>query len=156
MSQDAIVVEKVRAAIKDRALYLALLYRSFSKALPAEDVERLAREAIFEYGRVRGEKDSESMTPERWVDHHMAKGSGAVFQSRVSKAEDHAAQEMTYCPLMEAWRELGCTAEEMDLLCDVAMEVDRGRAAYHGLAVEIPLRIGKGDSCCRLVLRKNP
>lgn len=154
MSEDTVAVEKVRAAIKDRALYLALLYRSFSKALPSEQVEKLAREAIFEYGRVRGKKDSESMTPEKWVDHHMAKGSGAVFQSNIYKEADHCVQEMTYCPLMEAWRELGCSPEEMDLLCDIAMEVDRGRAAYHGLTVEMPERIGKGDPRCRLVLRK--
>jgi hypothetical protein len=154
MSDNNEVVQKVRAAIEDRALYLALLYRSFSKVVPADQAEKLAREAIFEYGRLRGAKDSEAMTPERWVDSHMAKGSGAVFESRIVKGEECCNQEMTYCPLMKAWRELGCSAEEMDLLCDIAMEVDRGRAAYHGLSVDMPKRIGKGDSFCQLVLRK--
>ncbi len=155
MSENTELVQKVRAAIKDRALYLAVLYRSFSKALPAEQAEKLAREAIFEYGRNRGSKDAGTMTPEKWVDHHMAKGSGAVFESRITKGDGYCLQEMTFCPLMEAWRELGCSADEMDLLCDIAMEVDRGRAAYHGITVEMPMRIGKGDSHCRLVLRKS-
>ncbi len=154
MSEDKVVVEKVRAAIKDRALYLAFLYRSFSEAMPAEEAEKLARKAIFDYGRYKGAMDSGKATPESWVDHHMAKGSGAVFESRVAKEEGYCLQEMTFCPLMEAWRELGCSAEEMDLLCDIAMEVDRGSAAAHGLTVEMPMRIGKGDAHCRLVIRK--
>ena len=155
MNNDAIVVDKVRAAIKDRALYLALLYRSFSQAMPREQAEKLAREAIFEFGRVKGKRDVGEMTPESWVEGHMAKGSGDVFESRISKGEECCEQEMTFCPLMEGWKELGCDAAEMDLLCDIAMEVDRGRAAYHGMTVDMPQRIGKGDSCCRLVLRKS-
>lgn len=148
------VVEKVREAIKDRALYLALLYRSFSKALPPDQVEKLAREAIYEYGRLKGQKDAGQISPEQWVDHHISKGSGAVFKSRIVKEQDHCEQQMTYCPLLEAWKELGCSQEEIDLLCDIAMEVDRGRADYHSISLEIPERMGRGDPSCRLVLRR--
>jgi hypothetical protein len=155
MSQNNnVVVEKVRGAIRDRALYLALLYRSFSQALPPDQVERLAREAIYEYGRIKGQSDAGRTTPEEWVDKHISKGSGAVFESRIVKGEDCCEQQMTYCPLLEAWKELGCSQEEIDLFCDIAMEVDRGRADYHGIPWEIPERMGKGDSSCRLVLKK--
>jgi hypothetical protein len=154
MSHNDVVVDKVRSAIKDRALYLTLLYRSFSKALPPDQVERLAREAIYEYGRIKGQGDGGKITPEEWVDKHMSKGSGAVFQSRIVKEKDRCEQQMTYCPLVEAWKELGCSQEEIDLFCDIAMEVDRGRADYHGIPWEISERIGKGDSFCRLVLKK--
>jgi len=154
MNNNEVVVAKVREAIKDRALYLALLYRSFSRALPPDQVEKLAKEAIYEYGRLKGQKDGGQITPEEWVDHHISKGSGAVFASRIVKARDHCEQQMTCCPLLEAWKELGCSQEEIDLLCDIAMEVDRGRADHHGILLEIPERMGRGDSLCRLVLRK--
>lgn len=150
------VVEKVREAIKDRALYLALLYRAFAKAFPPEQVEKCAREAIYEYGTFKGQKDGGKITPEEWVEKHVSKGSGAVFQSTIVKEEECCEQRMTYCPLVEAWKELGCTREEIDLLCDIAMEVDRGRAEYHGIPWEIPDRMGKGDPSCRLVLKKEP
>jgi hypothetical protein len=52
-----------------------LLYRSFSKALPPDQVERLAREAIYEYGRIKGQRDGRKITPEAWVDKHVSKGS---------------------------------------------------------------------------------
>ena len=149
-----VIIERVRKAIEDRGLYLALLYRSFCKSLPPDQVEKLARQAIYEYGQIRGQRDGKKITPEEWVDKHVSKGSAAVFESRIVKEEDCCQQQMTYCPLLEAWRKLGCSEEEIDLFCDIAMEVDRGRAAYHGIPCEIPERMGKGDPSCKLVLWK--
>jgi len=61
--------------------------------------------------------------------------------------------EMNVCALVDAWRELGCTPHEVDLFCDIAMEGDRGRADYHGIPIEIPERMGKGDAHCRMLLQ---
>jgi hypothetical protein len=152
---DEIAVNKIRAAIKDRALYLALLYRSFSTALPPEQAETLARKAIFEFGMLKGKRDKLPMTPEAWVDSHVTKGSAAVFKSRIVKAEDHCEQQMTFCPLVEAWQELGCGPQEINLLCDIAMEVDKGRAAYHKIPLDITQRLAAGDPYCCLVLHKS-
>ena len=146
-------VQKVRAAIGDRATYLAMLYRSFAGALPAARAEELAREAVFECGRLKGERDGQPLTPEDWVDSHAAKGSASVFESRIVKGTDSCEVQMTYCPLLERWKELGYNDAELDLLCDIAMEVDRGRGDFHGLEVDIPQRMGKGDEFCRLVIR---
>jgi hypothetical protein len=154
MTENELVVKKVREAIKDRALYLALLYRNFSKALPAEQVEKLARQAIFEYGTLKGIRDTNKITPETWVDLHVSKGSAAVFKSQIIKETDHCEQRMTFCPLVEAWQELGCTREEINLFCDIAMEVDLGRAAFHKIPIEITHRIAVGDSYCCLVLKQ--
>lgn len=147
-------IEKVREAIKDRATWFVLLYRSFSKVLPPEEVERLAREAIYQFGTLKGKKDGRKITPDEWVEKHVAKGSGQIFQSEIIKEKDFSEQRMTFCPLVEAWKELGCSDEEIDLFCDIAMEGDRGRADYHGISMEIPKRMGKEDSFCQLILKK--
>jgi hypothetical protein len=153
MSQEEII-KRVREAIKDRATWFALLYRSFAKVLPQKEVERACREAIYEFGKLKGKKDAKKITPEEWVEKHMSKGSGEVFESQIYREKDHSEQRMTFCPLVEAWKELGCSKEEVDLFCDIAMEGDRGRADYHGIPYEIPKRLGKGDSYCRLLLKK--
>lgn len=149
---DTEVVEKVRAAIKDRAQYLALLFRSYSTVIPAEDAKQYARKAIYEFGQIKAKRDPQPFSPEKWVDKHIAKGSADVFCSRIIKGPDHCEQQMTFCPLVEAWQELGCNPREIDLLCDIAMEGDRGRAEYHGIPLEIIHRIAKGDAYCCLVL----
>ena len=146
-------IKRVREAIKDRAIWFALLYRSFSKILSPRQVEKACREAIYEFGRLKGKKDGHKITPEQWVDRHMAKGSGAVFQSQIYKEKDYSEQRMTFCPLIEAWKELSCTDKEIDLFCDIAMEGDRGRADFHGIPFDMPKRLGKGDSYCSLLLK---
>jgi hypothetical protein len=154
MNQEEETIKRVREAIKDRATWFALLVRSFSKVLPSGEVERLAREAIYQFGTLKGKKDGKKISPDEWVEKHMAKGSGAVFQSEIAKGKDSSEQRMTFCPLVEAWKELGCSAEEIDLFCDIAMEGDRGRADFHGISWEIPKRLGKRDSFCQLILKK--
>ena len=63
-------------------------------------------------------------------------------------------QKMKFCPLVEAWQEMGCSKEEIDLFCDIAMEGDRGRADAHGVQMVLDERIGKGDPCCKLMIHK--
>jgi hypothetical protein len=144
------MVEKVRAAIKDRATWFALMYRSFKEDFPEKDVERLARKAIFEFGRMKAGKDPKDFSPAAWVEKHVSKGSALVFDSDVEVNDDGATQRMKFCALVEAWKEMGCSSEEIDLFCDIAMEGDRGRAAAHGVRMQLEERIGRGDKFCNL------
>lgn len=150
MDEQQGMVNKVRAAIKDRATWFALLYRSFKEALPEKEVERLAREAIYEFGRLKAGKDPADFSPRAWVERHVSKGSALVFDSEVEINEGGAVQRMKHCPLVEAWKEMGCTPEEIELFCDIAMEGDRGRADAHGVRMDLVERIGRGDPFCNL------
>ena len=67
------VITKIRAAIKDRATWLALLYRSFKAEFPEDAVERLARKAIFEFGRLKAAKDPVDFSPRAWVERTPAR-----------------------------------------------------------------------------------
>jgi hypothetical protein len=144
------MIDKVRAAIKDRATWFALLYRSFKEAFPEDEVQRLSRKAIYEFGRLKAKKDPPGFSPELWVRRHVEKGSALVFDSDVEVNDEGAVQQMKFCALVEAWKELGCSKEEIDLFCDIAMEGDRGRADAHGVSMELEERIGRGDPYCRL------
>jgi hypothetical protein len=149
------MIDKVRAAIKDRATWLALLVRAFQSEFPAEQVERLARRAIFEFGRMKAARDPADFSPAAWVEKHVQKGSAVVFDSDVEIRDDGAVQRMKHCALVDAWKEMGCTPAEIDLFCDIAMEGDRGRAAAHGVRMELEERIGRGDLFCNLKIFKN-
>jgi hypothetical protein len=131
-------------------MWFALLYRTFKEAFPEDDVERLARKAIYEFGRLKAKKDPEPFSPASWVERHVEKGSNLIFDSDVAVDDEGALQIMKYCPLVEAWKDMGCTEAEIDLFCDIAMEGDRGRADAHGVGMALRERIGKGDSCCKL------
>ena len=144
------MIEKVRAAVKDRATWFALLYKSFNEVLPETEVQKAARKAIYEFGRLKAKKDPADFSPELWVKRHVDKGSYLVFDSDVEVNAEGAVQQMKYCALVEAWKEMGCSDEEIDLFCDIAMEGDRGRADAHGVRMELEERIGRGDPYCKL------
>ena len=144
------MIDKVRAAIKDRATWFALLVRSFQEAFPEKDVERLARRAIFEFGRMKARIDPKDFSPAAWVEKHVSKGSSLVFDSDVEINDKGAVQRMKFFALVHAWKEMGCTPQEIDLFCDIAMEGDRGRADAHGVRMELEERIARGDKYCNL------
>jgi len=150
------MIAKVRAAIKDRATWFALLYRSFKEVLPAADVDRLARKAIFEFGRMKAANDPQDFGAAAWVEKHVSKGSALVFDSDVEINDGSAVQRMKFCALVEAWKEMGCSPEEIDLFCDIAMEGDRGRAEAHGVRMELEERIARGNPYCQLKIFDYP
>jgi len=77
-----------------------------------------------------------------------------VFSSTTKKTEHQDEQKFTYCPLVEAWKKVGCTKDEIDLLCGIAMEGDNGMAAGAGIDLELPKRLAAGDDCCHFILKK--
>ncbi len=145
-------VPKVRQAMKDRAAWLLFIYRSFSKILPADEVERSLREAIREFGHLRAKRDGNALSARGWVDKHEDTGAIEVLASNLVRNGGTCEQQMTYCPLVEQWKEEGCNKEELKLLCDIAMEGDYGRAEKNGLNLEITETIARGAERCRLIL----
>ena len=146
------MIEKVRAAIKDRATWFALLYNGFKEVLPEEKVEEISRKAIFEFGKMKAKKDKLPFSHKEWVSKHESKGSALVFDSDIEIFGDHSIQKMKHCALVDAWKEMGLSSEDIAKLCDIAMEGDRGRAAAHGVHMELKETLGKGDNFCKLII----
>ncbi|MFH1513049.1 MAG: L-2-amino-thiazoline-4-carboxylic acid hydrolase, partial [Bacillota bacterium] len=55
-----------------------------------------------------------------------------------------------YCALVSAWQKLGFDDETVALLCDMAMDGDRGIAQAMGLELSLDDTIAKGCASCKL------
>ncbi len=152
MSVSQETVTKVRGAIQDRARTYATFYLILAEEFGEKKAEELCRKAIGQYARERARREG-ARTPESWVDEHMG-FAGKIFESTIVKNDDACEQHMTFCPLLEEWKAMELSPEMQDLMCDIAMELDRERAAAHGIPCDIVERVGKGDSFCRVVLWK--
>jgi len=147
------MIQKVRAAIQDRATWFALLFEEFSRELPEEKVIELSRKAIHRFGLLKAQKDPEPFRAKDWVLRHKAKGSADIFDSDIEYDEAQAIQKMKFCALVEAWKALGLSKERIELFCDIAMEGDRGRADGHeGIRMELQETIAKGCEFCKLII----
>ncbi len=147
------VTERVRGAMRDRARLMACLCGELEKILPSDKAEAAARKAITSYGCIRAERDGHKITPDEWVDIHY-RDMGGVFETEITKNDEYSEMRMHYCPLLEEWKAMGLSPEKQDLYCDIAMELDRNRAAEHDIPCDIVERLGKGDSFCRVRLWK--
>jgi hypothetical protein len=154
MKKESNLTLAVRSAIEDRAAYLFFLYKEMEKDFGKKKAEELARKAIRKFGYFKAKKRGRVYTPEKWIKQHLQSVSGSVFKSqgvKVSKKEGEL--NFYYCPLVRAWKKLGASKKEIALLCDIAMEGDRGRGKVECFKVEIPKTIGRGDKFCRLILK---
>lgn len=60
-----------------------------------------------------------------------------------------------YCPLVEAWQKLGCSDEEIEVLCDIAMNGDRGIASvFDDFKFSLGKTIAQGHNCCEIRFNK--
>ena len=79
----------------------------------------------------------------------------AIFEMKFLKLDDDSFDvDFHYCPLVTAWQKQGCTDEEIDKLCDWAMEGDRGIADAFGCELELKKTIAKGDEVCEIRFRR--
>lgn len=147
------LTEAVRSAIEDRATYLYLLFKEMEAANGTAAALDMARRAIFRYGQIKAQAMPPMSSPVDFVHHQMRPGRAAVFaKEAVTIRPERSELRFHYCPLVQAWRRLGATPEELAMLCDVAMEGDHGMVSEAPFALQVASTIAKGDACCRLIL----
>jgi hypothetical protein len=80
-----------------------------------------------------------------------------VFQIKIiNKSENKAEIAMSYCPLLEMWREMKYSPDEICRLCDIAHQIDYGTIEGCGFALEFPERAACcGEKCILKISKKN-
>ncbi len=148
------LTDAVRGAIKDRALWFYLLLDE-AKAQGA-NADEMAKKAIFKYGQIKGARISDCQTPREFFDGIVTKNSSLAFaMEEVCVAENQGIYRFHACALCEAWRELGCTQEEIGRLCKLAMEGDFGLVSSYPLDLSFNCTIGDGAKYCEMVVTKS-
>lgn len=73
---------------------------------------------------------------------------GALFEPGIESRDSAAiVLRMTACPLVDTWREMGLSDTDIDLMCDIAAEVDEGTFEGAGLKLTFLDRMGQPSSC---------
>lgn len=145
--------EAVRRAIEDRAMYLYFLLKEMEAALGLEEAERLASQAVYRYGQTKGQRMGPLDTPADFIAHQMRPGRQEILEKEAIEAgETRGEIRFHYCPLVQAWKRLGATSEELSRLCDIAMQGDHGMLSHTSMKLELPHSIARGDAYCQLIL----
>ena len=156
---DEAIVTVNRNAIEHRATWFYLLLDEIRKN--GCNVEKIGREAIRKCGCFHGSekmfkncKDPSDMAEFMKV---FADDTGKkTFEMEVVECtKDKLSIDFHYCPLVTAWQKLGASDEEIALLCDIAMDGDRGIISqFDGYRFDLDSVIAKGDPICKIRISK--
>ena len=148
------LTDAVRGAIEDRATWFYLLIKAAEKQ--GADVEKMAEEAITEFGRMKGNKMGAAKDPGEFVQKLSTGHANEAFaMEMVQGDENKGVLKFRYCALVEAWKKLGCSPVEVANLCKLARCGDYGVVSCSpGLKLDFPQLLSEGDQCCELVVTK--
>ena len=146
-----------RAQIEHRATWMGLIYDEMKKA--GLDAEGIIRKAIKRCGRIAGENIRKNCAdPNSCADFRGLFLTDLVvktFDMRPINADrDNLKTEFHYCALVSAWQKLGFDDATCALLCDMAMDGDRGIAEAMGLKFDLGNTIAQACPECKLHFHK--
>ena len=156
-NKPAIVGDKktddLRAAIEHRATWFYLMIEAAkNKGLDTS----FAREAIFKCGCFHGEnKYPRTNDIKAFAAAFANENVVNIFEMDVKTTDEALDIKFHYCPLVEAWKKLGATDEDISELCDVAMEGDRGIInVYDDFEFKLGKTIAQGNKVCEVSIHK--
>ncbi len=148
-------VEAVRSAIEFRATWFALLFDEMRKA--GVDAESITRRAIRRCGReIHGVRAASAVEGRQLNGDEMKAFSfnelmkKVFIMNPVTSDENNADAYLNYCPLVAAWQKMGFSDDDINLLCDMVMEGDRGVADTNGFKLHLGSTIGSGCEKCNI------
>ncbi len=144
-----------RADFEHRATWMALLINAaMEKGLD----ESFAHEAILKCGMFHGDhkftktEDLQAFSKEFANPDVINTFEMDVFENDGKKL----SIDFHYCPLVKAWQKLGLPEDEMPMLCDIAMDGDRGIiSTFPKFEFELGKTIAKGDDVCEIRISKH-
>lgn len=145
------LTEGIRGAIKARATWFYLLLQAMKEE--NVDFDGIARKAIFKAGQLNNVKMGMCNTPREFFDALATKNTSLAFDMEEIKVdEQQGVYRFHKCALCDAWKELGCSQEEIDHLCKIATEGDYGIMSAYPLDMKFNCTIGDGSKYCEMVV----
>lgn len=151
------LIQQVRGQLEQRAIWLYLLTDEAKKR--GLDPVDFASAAITRCGVSQGKdlvKKGGTDSLKGLKKTLFTKGAQWMFEADiVESTDDKLSLDFHYCPLVKGWQKMGCTDEEIAVLCDIAMCGDHGIGEQFGATLDLPKSIAKGDDICALRYHKN-
>jgi hypothetical protein len=156
-NKTAETAEVNRAQIEHRATWMGLIYDEMVKA--GVDAEQIIRRAIRRCGRIHGENFKKKCADPNDCGEFRKVflgdlGINTFNMDSINADKDNLNVDFHYCALVSAWQKLGFDDKTCALLCDMAMDGDRGIAEAMGVKLELNETIAQGCPSCKLHFHK--
>jgi hypothetical protein len=141
--------------IKNRAIIYVHIYRALSKEVGKDKAAEIMKRALYDRGKEKGLLLKAKIgQPDL---HRLAiafvEGNAdmdAFGHAIVHERSVDVVLRLNHCPLVDAWKEAGLTAEEQKTMCDIAYQVDFGKFETAGYRLSFDCRAADGCRSCDL------
>lgn len=147
-------LEAVRGANKTRANWFYMIMKEVKEQ--GGDPDAICKKVIYDFGNMRGQKYAVADTPGKMANMLYNSNGQDVFNMELKENTDTKGVLLFhYCPLADAWNELGLNDEEKREICRLACYGDYGRVdCAQNVNLEFPQKIAHGDPVCELLFTK--
>lgn len=147
--EKAYTLNEARAMFEHRALWLYYLAENPANEGGDGPLHKAIRKCGLYHAAVKFGKFE---TIEKFNELFTAEPVRSVFEMEiVEKTDEKLSVDFHYCPLVEAWKKVGASDEDIAALCDIAMEGDRGIIeGIGGTKFELSKTIANGDDVCQI------
>jgi len=146
----------LEGAIQDRGLFLYFIWKTLKELHPELETEKILAKAVYDYGLYKSQNMGDVQTAADALLNQSSKNGIIVFDQTITKVtDDYAEKEIRNCPLLNAFRKVGCTEEEVYTLChDILMQSDYSiLAPFDNVEVSFPKTLAESDVCLMCVKR---
>jgi hypothetical protein len=151
------IIKAIRGTLEHRAAWLYLLLDEVQKhGLKGED---FAKAAIMRCGCFQGDQLTASAGTKS------LKGlkkklftlpARIIFEMKIlACTDDRLDIDFHHCPLVAAWQSQGVDDERIAMLCDIAIQGDRGIAKSFGCKLKLGETIAKGYDKCEIRFKRS-
>lgn len=149
----------VRGQMERRAGYIAVIYDEISKRQGKDIAFDILSTAIKNYGRWFAKRQMHKNPELQTSDtrHWLPKTTweARIMEKKVvDESADKTVMTENFCAMVEAWKEMGKSKDEIKKLCDIAMYLEEGMNEEYPITMKSDKRIAWGDRCCRFILEK--
>ena len=140
-------VQSIRAALKDRAMYMLYVFRALNQAVGEEQAEKLMIQATTSLGKQRASSLKLNSVKD-FLDQVINEDVIAATETEIlGVTEDRATMRARYCPFNKAWESAGATESERLTLCHIVQHEDPAMVEGTDLLINVS-RVGEGKLIC--------
>lgn len=149
----------LESAMRDRGLYAYFIWKVIQELQPEADADGILAEAMHRYGLYKSKAMGQVENAMDGMLNQSSKNGMIVFEQEFAAlSEDYAEKHIHNCPLINAFREVGATQEEITKLCKTLLAPsDFGILEPFADKVELsfPKTLSDEDVCIMCVRRRS-
>jgi hypothetical protein len=147
----------LESAIADRAKIFYFIYKTLQRLHPEIDADEVMATASHEFGKYNSKKMGRVKDAADALLNQTSRGGMLAFKQEITELSEKSAEKCMYnCPHVNAFKELGCSQEEISKLCKMLlMPGDFALLEpFPSIRLEFPKTLAEDDVCIMKITKQ--